>query len=88
MGASTNKPSNNIVSRSLALTYQQVYNETTKKWELDQDSINGMLAYTLMNDNVKTGDSSGRIPPEDIPQNTRSQLKTIITSFEEIVADI
>jgi len=80
------KVTNQIVSRSLALTYNQTFNPTTGKWSLDQDTIYGSLAYMLMNDNEVTGASSDRIPPEDIPQSTRSQLKNIIEGFESIVA--
>ena len=88
MGQGTfSKPTNNIKSTSLALTYTQVFNDNNKKWELDQDSIHATLAYQLMNDDVLTGTDSDRIQPQDIPQSTRSVLKKAIEDFEQIAAD-
>ena len=87
MGQGTvSKPTNNIKSTSLALTYTQVFNDNNKKWELDQDSIHATLAYQLMNDDVLTGTDSDRIQPQDIPQATRSVLKKAIEDFESISA--
>jgi len=87
MGQGTvSKPTNNIKSTSLALTYTQVFNDNNKKWELDQDSIHANLAYQLMNDDVLTGTDSDRIQPQDIPQATRSVLKKAIEDFESISA--
>lgn len=39
-----------------------------------------------MFDNEQTGNSADRVPPENIPQSTLSQLKLIIESYEEQVA--
>ena len=86
MGQSTDKPSNGIKSRSLALTYTQVYNANNGKWELDQDTIHAILGYDLMHDDEQTGSATERIPPSDIPQNTRSQIKVMIEGFEQVVA--